>query len=71
MCDVPSHTGVAPLHCASLVQATQVPEAVKQRGVAPVQSVVLVAEHWPQMPLAMQAGVAPLQSPSPLQPRQL
>jgi hypothetical protein len=30
----------------------------------------LVAEHWPQAPLAWQAGVAPPHSPSPPQARQ-
>jgi hypothetical protein len=30
-----------------------------------------VAEHWPQAPLAWQAGVAPPQSASPAQARQL
>jgi hypothetical protein len=33
--------------------------------------VALVAEHCPQAPLAWQAGVAPLQSPSALQARQV
>jgi len=31
----------------------------------------LVAEHWPQVPLGWQAGVAPPHSLSPLQPRQV
>ena len=38
---------------------------------APVQSVALVAEHWPQTPDGWQAGVEPPHSPSPAQPRQL
>jgi len=32
---------------------------------------VLEAEHWPQAPLAWHAGVAPPQSPSPAQARQV
>jgi hypothetical protein len=30
-----------------------------------------VAEHWPQAPFPWQAGVAPLQSKSPVQARQV
>lgn len=70
-CDVASHTGVAPEHCASLRQATQVPEAVRQSGVAPVHSVVFVDEHWPHVPDGWQAGVEPPHSLSLLQPRQV
>jgi len=36
---------VVPEHCASLRQATQVPEVVRQSGVAPVHCAVFVAEH--------------------------
>jgi hypothetical protein len=71
MCDVASHTGVAPLHCASLRQATHVPLVVRQKGAAPEHSVAFVAEHWPQVPLGWQAGVVPPHSESPLQPRQV
>jgi hypothetical protein len=53
------------------MQATQVPEAVRQSGVAPVHSVAFVAEHWPQTPDDWQAGVAPPHSLSPLHPRQV
>jgi hypothetical protein len=62
-------TGVVPPHWAFDVQGTQVPVAVKQAGVAPVQAVALVAEHWPQAPLVWQAGVAPPQSVSAPQAR--
>ena len=71
MCVAPSQTGVAPPHCASVKHATHVPEAVRQSGVAPVQRVEFVAEHWPHVPLVWQAGVAPPHSLSPAQPRQL
>ena len=36
-----------------------------------MQALALVAEHWPQAPDASQAGVAPPQSPSPAQARQV
>ena len=36
----------------------------------PPHALLLVAEHWPQAPLASQAGVAPPHSPSPAQARQ-
>jgi hypothetical protein len=36
-----------------------------------VHFVALEAEHWPQAPLAWQAGVAPPQSASPAQARQV
>ena len=36
---------------------------------APPQAVALVAEHWPQAPLASHAGVAPPHSTSPAQAR--
>jgi hypothetical protein len=71
LCEVASHTGVVPPHCASDRHATQLPELVRQSGVAPVQSALLVAEHWPHAPLVWQAGVAPLHSLSPAQPRQV
>ena len=64
------HTGVLPPHWASLRQTTQVAVAMLQTGVAPAQAVALLAEHWPQAPLAWQAGVVPPHSPSPAQARQ-
>ena len=36
-----------------------------------MQAILLVAEHWPQAPEPWQAGVAPPQSPSPPQARQM
>jgi hypothetical protein len=51
-------------------QATQVPGATSQIGVAPAHPVELVLEHWPQAPDGWQAGVAPPHSLSPLQARQ-
>ena len=36
----------------------------------PLQAEAFVAEHWPQAPLAWQAGVVPPHSPSPAQARQ-
>jgi len=38
--------------------------------VVPPHALLLVAEHWPQAPLASQAGVAPPQSPSAAHARQ-
>jgi hypothetical protein len=64
-------TGVVLPHCAFDVQGTQVAVGVLQTGVAPLQSVPLVAEHWPQAPLAWHAGVEPPHSPSPPQARQV
>ena len=64
------HTGIVPLHWAFEVQGTHVALVVSHAGVAPVQAVALVAEHWPQAPLAWQAGVAPPHSASPAQARQ-
>jgi hypothetical protein len=55
---------------ASARQATQVPPATSQRGVAPVQAEALLPEHCPQAPDAWQAGVDPPQSVSPAQARQ-
>jgi hypothetical protein len=45
------HTGVAPLQVALPTQATQVPAAVSQEGVAPEHFAVFVAEHAPHEPL--------------------
>jgi hypothetical protein len=45
-------TGVVPEQLAFDRHDTQVPVVVKQRGVAPAQAVVLVAEHCPHAPLA-------------------
>jgi hypothetical protein len=39
--------------------------------VAPPHALALVAEHWPHAPLDWQAGVAPLQSASAAQARQV
>jgi hypothetical protein len=44
---------------------------VRQSGVAPVHSAVVVAEHCPQVPDGWQAGVEPPQSLSLAQPRQV
>jgi hypothetical protein len=67
---VVSQTGVAPPQFASDRQATQAPTLTRQSGVAPAQSVLLVLEHWPQVPFGWQAGVVPPHSASPEQPRQ-
>jgi len=66
-----SHTGFAPPHWAFEVQATQTPGPTSQAGVEPLQRVAFVAEHCPQAPDGWQAGVAPPQSPSAAQARQL
>lgn len=68
---VVSQTGVVPPQLAFVVHGTQVAVATLQDGVAPVQAVVFVSEHWPQAPLARQAGVAPPQSASPPHARQV
>jgi len=47
---VPSQTGFVPPHSPLVRQPTQVPAPVSQTGVAPVQRVALVAEHWPHDP---------------------
>ena len=47
---VRSHTGVAPPHCAFDVHGTQTPRPVSHAGVAPLQRVVLLAEHSPHAP---------------------
>jgi hypothetical protein len=64
-------TGVVPLHWLSARQATQCPDGTSHAGVAPAQAPLLLLEHWPQTPDGWQAGVAPPQSPSPAQARQL
>jgi hypothetical protein len=64
-------TGLVPPHSALVMQLTQVPVGTSQAGVVPVHLVVFVAEQMPQAPDGWQAGVAPLQSPSPPQPRQV
>jgi len=71
VCVAVLHTGRLPPHSALLMQLTQVPVGTSQAGVVPVHLLVLVAEQMPQAPDAWQAGVAPLQSPSPPQPRQV
>jgi len=63
-------TGVTPPQFALVKQAAHVPVAVLQTGFAPVQAVALVAEHCPHEPDASQAGVAPLQFASVVQPTQ-
>jgi hypothetical protein len=55
---------------ASARQLTQLPVETRQSGLLPVQRALLVTEHWPQAPLAWQAGVVPPHSPSPEQARQ-
>ena len=65
------HTGLVPPHWAFDVHGTQVPVAMKQAGVAPVHLLALVAEQMPHEPLGWHAGVAPLQSLSPAQARQV
>lgn len=67
---VPSQTGRIPLHSALPRQPTQRPARVSHTGVAPVQRVPLLAEHWPHAPVAWQAGNIPPQSSSAPQPRQ-
>jgi len=70
-CVVVLQTGVVLPHCAFDTHGTHVPVVVKQTGEAPPQDVAFVAEHWAHAPLAWQAGVAPPQSPSPAQARQV
>jgi hypothetical protein len=43
-------TGVDPPHCAFDTHGTQVPDVVKQTGVAPEQALAFVPEHCPQAP---------------------
>ena len=62
-------TGVAPPHWASGRIEAQVPDAALQIGVAPVHSVLLEAEQTPHAPDGSHAGLAPLQSTSPVHAR--
>ncbi|MFL5303689.1 MAG: hypothetical protein ACJ8F1_00675 [Polyangia bacterium] len=71
VCVAVLQTGRFPPHSALLMQLTQVPVGTSQAGVVPVHLLVLVAEQMPQAPEAWQAGVAPPQSTSPPQPRQV
>jgi hypothetical protein len=71
VCVLESQVGVAPVQVALVTQATQVPEETLHTGVAPSQRLVFVAEQAPQAPPGWQAGVPPLHSPSPAQPRQV
>jgi hypothetical protein len=66
-----SHTGIAPEHWRLDVHATQTPRPRSQAGVAPLHQVAFVAEHWPHAPFDWHAGVAPPQSISAPQERQL
>jgi len=68
--DPPSHTGFVPPHSPLVRQPTHVPAIVSQTGVAPLQRVALVAEHWPQPPPGWQAGDMPPHSSSATQDRQ-
>ena len=61
---VPSQTGVVPAQSALARHRTHVPAAGLHTGVAPVQAVRFVAEHWAQAPLGWQAGETPPHSPS-------
>jgi hypothetical protein len=63
--------GVVLPHWAFDVHGTQVAVGESHTGVAPLQSVAFVAEHWPQAPPGWQAGVDPPHSPSPPQARQV
>ena len=47
------------------------PAATLQTGVAPLQRLALVAEHWPHAPPGWHAGSAPPHSVSAAQPRQV
>ena len=71
VCVAVLHTGVVPLHCAFDTHGTQVAVATSQAGVAPLQRVLFVAEQMPHAPLDWHAGVAPPQSLSPPQARQV
>lgn len=62
--------GAGAAQFASDTHCTQVAAATLHTGVAPVHWVVLAAEHWPQAPLVVQAGVPPEHSLSPEQARQ-
>jgi hypothetical protein len=70
VCVPTSQTGAAAPQSALPRHATHTPFVISQRGVAPVQRVVFVAEHCVQTPLAKHAGVAPPHSASPAQARQ-
>ena len=70
-CVAGSHTGVDPLHPALVRQPTQVPLVASQRLVDPMQRRALLAEQALQAPFGWQAGVAPPQSASDAQPRQV
>lgn len=71
VCVVASQAGVPPPHCADVTQATHVPLETLHTGVVPAQRVALPAEQTPQEPSGWQAGVAPPQSLSPPQARQI
>jgi hypothetical protein len=71
MCVVLSQTGVAPLQSGLPTHATQEPVVASQPGVAPEHALLFVAEQAPHAPLDWQAGVAPPQSLSAVQPRQV
>jgi hypothetical protein len=71
LCVARLQTGVRPPHWALEVHGTQVAEAASQTGVAPRQREALLAEQMPQVPLGWQAGVAPPQSESSEQARQV
>jgi hypothetical protein len=64
-------TGRVPPHSALVMQLTQVPVGRSQAGVVPEHLVLFVAEQTPQAPEGWQAGVAPPQSASPAQARQV
>jgi hypothetical protein len=70
-CVVPSQTGAAEPHWMAARQATHVPVGAEQSGVGPAQAEAFVTEQPPQAPLGWQAGVAPPQSASPAQGRQV
>jgi hypothetical protein len=46
----PSHTGLVPPHSPFDRQPTHIPAPISQTGVALLQRVALVAEHWPHAP---------------------
>jgi hypothetical protein len=71
VCVVVLQTGVRPPHWAFDVHGTQVALAASHTGVAPEQRVAFVAEQVPHAPDGWQAGVAPPQSVSPAQARQV
>jgi hypothetical protein len=71
VCVVPSQIGAWALPQSAFArQATQLPAVTSHIGVAPLQAVMFVLEHWPQAPVGSQAGVDPAHSPSPEQARQ-